>query len=203
MNYKFRQLMLLILLVSLLQACGFRLRGASQLPSTIKIAVIDGVAQYSEAGLAVKQQLESSGAKVLTTADVDTVHFVVRQNDFSRRVLSVDASGTASEYELTYVFSMRVLDSKGKLLVAERAINLNRNYLYDTSNALAKSDEEASIKTQMISLAVRQSMRRIGIKLRQVTALNASPKNTGNTKAPEIKDELVKDAGIDTGVKEK
>ena len=77
--------------------------------------------------------------------------------------------------ELTYEYSMRVLDAKGKLLVTERAVNLNRNYIYDLNNALAKSDEEASIKLQMIQLAVRQSMRRIGIKLKQITDSNSTP----------------------------
>ncbi len=192
-----RKIALLILLASLLPACGFRLRGASNLPNTIKFAVINGVAKYSDASLAVKQQLESAGAKVLSTADVDTVHFTVLQNKFTRRVLSVDASGVANEYELTYVFSMRVLDSKGKILVAERAIDLNRNYIYDPSNALAKSDEEANIKIQMISLAVRQSMRRIGIKLRQTPALNASSgqapvASENKSNQPEIKDSNAK-----------
>ena len=177
-------------MVSLLSACGFRLRGASNLPSTIKYAVIDGVAQYSEVGLAIKQQLESSGAKVLSTADVDTVHFVVLQNKFTRRVLSVNASGTANEYELAYAFSMRVQDPKGKWLVAERPISLNRNYIYDPSNALAKSDEELTIKSQMISLAVRQSMRRIGIKLRKFSSVSSSSENVPQTEMP------VKDSGI-------
>ncbi len=189
MNKLFNQIILLILMVSLLSACGFRLRGASNLPNTIKYAVIDGVAQYSEVGLAIKQQLESSGAKVLSTADVDTVHFVVLQNKFTRRVLSVDASGTANEYELAYDFSMRVQDPKGKWLVAERPINLNRNYIYDPSNALAKSDEELTIKSQMVSLAVRQSMRRIGIKLRKFSSVSSSPENAPQTEIP------VKDSG--------
>ena len=167
--------LIFILIMGLLQSCGFRLRGASELPDTIKFAVIDGVAQYSELALAIKQQLVSSGAKVLTKADVDTYHFVILRNEFSKRVLSVDSSGRANEYELTYEYSMRVLDSKGKLLVTERAINLNRNYIYDIDNALAKSDEEASIKLQMISLAVGQSMRRIGIKLKQILKRNSNP----------------------------
>ncbi len=188
MKIIFRKILFLILLVSLLQSCGFRLRGASNLPSTIKYAVIAGVAQYSEAGLAVKQQLESSGAKVLSTADVDTIHFVVLQNKFSRRVLSVNAAGTANEYELTYTFAMRVLNQKGIVLVSERVINLNRNYIYDPANALAKSDEESNIKSQMILLAVRQSMRRIGIKLRQLPSLNPSSQASQNeTPAKDIK----------------
>lgn len=171
-----------ILIVGLLQSCGFRLRGASELPNTVKFAVIDGVAQYSDLGHAIKQQLVSSGAKVLTKADVDTMHFVVIKNEFSKRVLSVDSSGRANEYELSYRYAMRVLDSKGKLLVPEREINLNRNYIYDLNNALAKSDEEASIKLQMISLAVRQSMRRIGIKLTQLKNPNSKIKAKSNVK---------------------
>ncbi len=191
MKKRLSQIILLILTLSLLSACGFRLRGASNLPATIKYAVIDGVAQYSEVGLAIKQQLEVSGTKVVSTADVDTVHFVVLKNKFTRRVLSVGASGTANEYELAYSFSMRVQDPKGKLLVAERAINLNRNYIYDASQALAKSDEELTIKSQMISLAVRQSMRRIGIKLRQDSDLKPAAEKASPTAKP-VKDSSVK-----------
>ncbi len=191
MKKRLSQIVLLILTLSLLSACGFRLRGASNLPATIKYAVVDGVAQYSEVGLAIKQQLEVSGAKVVSAADVDTVHFIVLKNKFTRRVLSVGASGTANEYELAYSFSMRVQNSKGKLLVAERAINLNRNYIYDASQALAKSDEELTIKSQMISLAVRQSMRRIGIKLRQDLSLKPAAEKASQTAKP-VKDSSIK-----------
>ena len=169
-----------ILVMSLLQSCGFRLRGASELPNTIKFAVIDGVAEFSDLGIAIKQQLVSSGAKVLTTADVDTVHFVVTRNNFSRRVLSIDSAGRANEYGLTYEMSIRVLDAKGGVLVKERIVNLNRNYTYDLDNALAKSNEEANIKLQMISLAVRQSMRRIGIKLRDIKISSSTDKTEEN-----------------------
>lgn len=175
------KIIVFLLISTLLQSCGFRLRGTSELPDTIEYAVIDGVAQYSEVGLAIKQQLVSSGAKVITKADVDTLHFLVLKNNFSKRVLSVDSSGRANEYELTYEYSMRVLDSTGRLLVAERAVNLNRNYIYDLNNALAKSDEEASIKVQMISLAVRQSMRRIGIKLKQLSLKSSNANLTAQS----------------------
>jgi len=169
-----------ILVMSLLQSCGFRLRGASELPNTVKFAVIDGVAEFSDLGIAIKQQLVSSGAKVLTTADVDTVHFVVTRNKFFRRVLSIDSAGRANEYGLTYEMSIRVLDAKGVTLVKERIVNLNRNYTYDLDNALAKSNEEANIKLQMISLAVRQSMRRIGIKLRDIKISSSTDKTEEN-----------------------
>jgi len=174
MKSTYYKIFIFIIVMSLLQSCGFRLRGASELPNTIKFAVIDGVAEFSDLGIAIKQQLVSSGAKVLTTADVDTVHFVVTRNNFSRRVLSIDSAGRANEYGLTYEMSIRVLDAKGGVLVKERIVNLNRNYTYDLDNALAKSNEEANIKLQMISLAVRQSMRRIGIKLRDIT-ISPSP----------------------------
>jgi len=178
----FGQVFILIYVMGILQSCGFHLRGASELPNTVEFAVIDGVAQYSDLGLAIKQQLVSSGAKVLAKADVDTLHFVVLRNQFLKRVLSVDSSGRANEYELTFEYSMRVLDSKGKVLVTERTVSLNRNYIYDPNNALAKSDEEASIKLQMIALAVRQSMRRIGIKLKQLAVPDTNLKSHLNDK---------------------
>ncbi len=178
MKNKYSVLIIIFLLASLLQSCGWRLRGASELPDTVKFAVVDGVAEFSQVGLAIKQQITSSGAKVLSEADIDTIHFVVVENRFIRQVRAVDSAGRVSEYGLSYDFAMRVLDAKGKLLVVEREINLNRVYTYDPNNAIAKSDEEANIKSQMISFAVRQDMRRVGIKLRKILVLNPSKNNT-------------------------
>lgn len=162
-----------LLVIALLQGCGWRLRGASLLPETVRFAMVSGVAEFSKVGLAIKQLITSSGAMLVTEPDTDTIHFVVLENRFTRRVLSVDSSGTANEYGLSYDFRMRVLDGKGKLLVPSRAINLNRVYTYNKNNAIAMSDEEANIKSQMISFAVQQAMRRIGVKLRGIELSNS------------------------------
>lgn len=174
MKNKYSIILVVFLVLSLLQSCGWRLRGAGTLPDTLQYAVISGAAEFSSVGLALKQQITSSGAKVLSKPDVDTIHFVVIKNKFTRRVSSVDSAGRVGEYDLSFSFSLRVLDAKGRLLVAEREVNLNRVYTYDVNNAIAKSDEEANIKLQMISFAVQQSMRRIGIKLRDIELPAAS-----------------------------
>lgn len=168
--------------MSLLQSCGFRLRGSSDLPDTIKFATVQGVAEFSEVGLTIKQHLTSAGAKVLSSADDSTTQFIVVRNIFSRRVLSVDSLGRANEYEIIYEFALRVTDAKGKILVPERTVNLSRNYTYDINNALAKSNEELLIKSQLIVLAVSQAMRRVGVKLRNIGDAPAS--NNANTTTP-------------------
>jgi len=172
-----RKFVVLFLVVSLLQSCGWRLRGASELPNTIKFAVVDGVAEFSELAQAIKQQITSSGAKIVSNPDIDTIHFVVVVDKFIRRVSAVDSSGNATEYGLSYDLAIRVLDAKGKLLVNEYEVNLNRTYTYDASKALASSNEETSIRSQMISFAVRQAMRRIGLKLREMPAFKVKEKD--------------------------
>ena len=176
----FLKVFFFILIVSSLQACGWRLRGASELPSTIKFAFIKGAAEFSQLAQAIKQQITSSGAKIVTEADEDTIHFVVVVNKFNRRVSSVNSSGNATEYGLTYDLAIRVLDGQGKLLVKEYEVNLNRIYTYDATQALANSNEEESIKSQMISFAVRQAMRRIGVKLRNNPAFKEKDKTNKN-----------------------
>jgi len=180
MKKNFTVLVVFLLIGSFLQSCGFRLRGASELPASIEFASVEGVAEFSEAGTAIKQQLVSSGAKVFFKPDELTIRFVVVRNDITKRVLSIDSAGRASEYRISLEFAIRVLDPKGVLLVAEYPVSLNRSYTYDVNNALAKSDEETRLQTEMISFAVRQAMRRIGIKLRDHPYFKVSDKDKNN-----------------------
>jgi len=187
MNKIALKILVLILVASFIQSCGWRLRGASELPSTIRFAVIDGVAEFSQLAQEIKQQLTSSGAKVVTKPDIDTIHFVVVIDKFIRRVSSVNTSGNATEYGLSYDLAIRVLDGKGGLLVKESEINLNRIYTYDATQALANNNEEESIKSQMISFAVGQAMRRIGIKLRNNPEFKVETNKSTNAKDNTVK----------------
>jgi LPS-assembly lipoprotein len=73
----------------------------------------------------------------------------------------VDAQGRAAEYELIYSFNFIVKKSDGELFVPLQKIDLSRDFRFDPNNVLAKDSEEAQIRKDMISFAVRQMMRRI------------------------------------------
>lgn len=164
-----------------LSGCGFRLRGSSDLPPSMKSVIIDGVAEYSPLGQAIRQFLASARANLVDKPDKDTIHFIVTRNKFDKRVLSVTTSGRANEYELRYFLAVKVQNGKGQTMVPGRTVQVVRDYTYNNSNVVASSDEENNIKQQMTTFAVRQAMRRISIVLKKYVADNNLDITAGDT----------------------
>jgi len=158
---------LIICGLALVSGCGFHLRGAVEVPATLKETRIVGIADYSPLSLELKKVLISSGSKVLPATAKTTSTIMISNEVFKRRVLSVDAQGRVAEYELIYSFNFRI-DGEGEtILVPSQQIELNRDYRFDPNNVLAKDAEEAQIRKDMISFAVRQLMRRVEAAIKQ------------------------------------
>lgn len=157
----------MLLIGVLLSACGFHLRGAVELPVPMQQTVAQGVAPYSELGLALSQAWRQSGGSLTFDAEQqpDAVRLVIDRKTFTRRTLAVDSAGRPTEYELQYTLGFGLQSAEGFGLVKPQAITLYREYRFDPANALAKSDEEMRIKQEMIRLAVDQMVRRITTQL--------------------------------------
>jgi len=151
---------------SLLSACGWRLRGGVDLPPVMAKTYIQGVAPFSELGVQLKNTLNSADAKVVSDAKQATASLIIMGNELTRRVLALDNSGRASEYELNYVLRFKVLGENGRELVPAQSVTATRDYLFDPDAILAKSDEEARLRKDMLRLAVQQMFFRINASLR-------------------------------------
>ena len=161
-----RGLLLTLLSLSLI-ACGFHLRGPVELPAALKETRIAGIAEFAPLSLELKKVLTNAGAKVLPASAKSSLSIItIRNEQYERRVLSVDSQGRAAEYGLIYSFSFEVSGDAGKILVASQKIELTRDYRFDPNNVLAKDTEEAKIRTEMIGFGVRQLIRRVNATLK-------------------------------------
>lgn len=158
------QLKALLLLVALINACGFHLRGSggaevSNLTILSPLVINGGETDVllrnqlsralKEAGVTLSEQAE--GSNVLTLNDVTR----------DRRVLTVGADGKISEYELYYAVTFSINDAKGESLVPSQSINVVRNYAFNEQELLAKSAEQARLYDDMRFDMVRMIMRRV------------------------------------------
>ena len=155
---------------SLLSACGWRMRGAIDLPPAMARTHIQGVAPFSELGMQLRNTLTSAGAEVVSEAKQATASLVIYGNEMSRRVLALDTSGRASEYELNYVLRFKVLDAEGRELVHEQTVTATRDYRFNPDAIRAKSDEETRLRKDMLRLAVQQMFFRINATLKTSAA---------------------------------
>jgi LPS-assembly lipoprotein len=157
-------LLTVLVLLSTLPACGFQLRGAAPVAPVAPVLQntrIQGVANFTDLYLELKRNLERAGSQVLDDAKTSAAVLNITQEQLTRRVLTVDAQGRASEYELTYRVGFEVRSAGGETLVPAQSISLLRDYKFDPDNVLAKDTEEQALRKALVTAAVQQMMRRI------------------------------------------
>jgi len=165
------RVLVLTLTAASLGACGFHLRGAVALPAQMDLVYLQGTPPLGELGRAITRSLKSAGSSLSEQRATATAVLVIHQNEVRRRVLSVNSAGQVNEYELSYHlnFELRSPEGQGKakVLVPAQTITMVRDYTFDPNSVLAKGNEEAQLRQDMIGFAVRQMLRRIDSALGQ------------------------------------
>jgi LPS-assembly lipoprotein len=177
------KLSFIVLLIGLLAACGFRLRGGGDLPGyKLPFATIAlGLDPASEFHAQLKRTIEASspGTKVISgSAQAEAVLMVLGDNN-QKTILSLNAAGRAREFQLERVFTFKVL-AKGAATapgapvkytdvpveapteyIASSTISVRRQMNFSDDLVLSKESEEAMLWRDMQSDLVQQLMRRL------------------------------------------
>lgn len=162
------RLILPCVFAALLAACGFQLRGSYSLPyESIYLATGDGVI-----GAGLKRQIRSSGGTRLAQSAADAQATFLPTGELRDSViLSLSSGGRVREKRLRYRYAYRIVDAKGRDLVPQSYVELNRDVSYADSATLAKTQEEDLLWRDMENDLVQQLMRRL------VTAKPVTPKD--------------------------
>lgn len=150
---------LLVLCAAVIAGCGFQLRGSYDLPyESIYVAVPD----TSLIGANLKRAIRASGSTRLADSAGDAQASFLNTYDAREPViLSFSGSGRVREKRLRYRYGYRVVDGKGRNLIAPGMIELNRDLTYADSDVLAKTQEEELLWRDMENDLVQQLMRRL------------------------------------------
>ncbi|MEO6353380.1 MAG: LPS assembly lipoprotein LptE [Burkholderiaceae bacterium] len=150
-----------LLVAAMLSACGFHLRGASDMAMPFK-SIYLGFADTSTLGNSLKRNIRGAGNTVIApdAKDAEAILDVLSETR-DKSVLSLNNQGRVREYTLIYTFKFRVRDGKGKELLAPTEIRLVRDINYDDSQTLAKESEEAMLYRDMQNDLVAQILRRL------------------------------------------
>jgi len=145
-------------LVFLLAACGFQLRGATDLPyETLYMPnATSGIA------LELKRHLQSgSGTRVVDDPKAAQALLQFTEETRAKDILALNTAGRVREYRLLYRVSFRVADGKGGEFLPSNTITLARDITYDDTVALAKETEEQLLFRDMQADMVQQILRRL------------------------------------------
>lgn len=161
-----RLITMLCLLTVGLTACGFKLRGAFELPAELqKIYVVGSQSSYLVRGL--NEMLTYSAEVVKNRADADAV-LTIKKEESENRTLSVDSRGKVRESEMQYAVIYSLVMADGKILLDNEALLLVRDFINDENDIIGRTNESAVIARDLKRDAAQQI-------LRQVQALKVSP----------------------------
>ncbi|ELL0939714.1 luciferase [Vibrio cholerae] len=150
---------LLVLMTSLLTACGFHLRGDYDIPQELSRMSLTSYDQYSTFTRMVHRQLRLNKIDLQAPAeDLPNLHLLSEST--GERTLSLyQTPPLAAEIELTLVATYRI--TVPHLGNRTFTTSVTRSYLSNPLTALAKSVERDMIEDEMRKLAASQIVRQM------------------------------------------
>jgi len=142
----------------LMTACGFQLRGSSNLPfDTIYVPGSGG-----GVALDLKRSIESSSkTRVVDNPKNAQAVFQLIEARQEKEILSLTGAGRVREYRLRYHVRYRVHDAKGRDLVPPTTLNQVRDVTFNDSQVLAKEAEDQLLYRDMQTDMVQQILRQL------------------------------------------
>lgn len=152
--------LLLLLSVLLLSACGFKLRGAYQLPVAMQTTYIDS--QISADFLrSLKLALKASKIKLLDEPADNIAVLKLFKESRTRRTVSVDSKGRAREYTLIYSISFTLNNQDQNFAIEEQELSIERDFIFDPEDVLGNSRGTAQLYDEMQQDLVRLILLRL------------------------------------------
>lgn len=140
------RVLIAVVLICVLQACGFKLRGAVELSSEMSPIYLQ---QNSVLGLGreIESLLVSNKIDLVDDEKHSKAQLVLLKEAKKRRVLSVDSDGQAREYLLSYAVTFSIKIGSAKAI--EDKTSISRSLLYDTDAVLAVVNESEVLYKEM------------------------------------------------------
>lgn len=148
------------LLCSLLvAACGFQLRGSTQLPFTsLHIALPES----SELRAALARTVTSSSqTRIVDDPRQAQAILSVLSDEPSKRILTLNPAGRVTEYQVVRTVVFQVADPNGREIIPRSQITLHRDITFSDNQVLSKESEEALLWRDMQTDLTQQLLRRL------------------------------------------
>ena len=147
----------LILLTLILSACGFQLRGMTEL--SFKNLYIQG--NTLSISRELKQSLNANGIQVVANAENAELLLDLLDETNEKRILSLSGGGLVREFELNYRMSFRTREPASPTWSTVQTVQVRRDFSYNDNALLGKADEEEKLNISMRNDAVHEILRRL------------------------------------------
>jgi len=156
--------LLALMLTSLLAGCGFQLKQRSALPASFGPVSIQGVSTFSSLYRALRSALRQSSINIVE--DTAASHSIHIKPSRERKVLSVNAAGKVSEYELIQRLNYHVTSSSGTMLIDSTRLSRSSYYTVSSTEVLGDSTEENEVYKRLEEDLINQMFDQISAALK-------------------------------------
>lgn len=163
-----RRVAILLLLITLLSACGFHLAKEAQLPAAMSRIAVQGADPYSPLVTDLGKALARSGAQLVEASANPGATLRISANSVRTDVLSVGGNARANEYTIRHHVEFDVVAADDAVLIAPQIIELSRDFTFDASQALGVAAEQ-----ELLTGELRRDM--VQAILRRLQAVQAAP----------------------------
>ncbi len=153
----FIRLYFVSLLIAGLTACGFHLRGPSDIP--FESIFIEGSTLVISKDL--KKYLKTSDIVILQSPKDAELRLELVGEESEKRILSLAGAGTVNEFELYYRVHYRTKLADQAIWSEVQTVGSRRDFTYSDANLLAKQTEEKKLNENMQTDVINAIARRL------------------------------------------
>ena len=111
----------------------------------------------------IKRRIQASSKTAVLESRKDAqAILVINSAELKKKILSVSGTGRVREFQLRYSISFRVNDQKGREIVPDTKVEVNRVLPYSDSAILSAGAEEKMLLKDMKKDAILKLMDRLG-----------------------------------------
>ena len=150
-----------MLVIALLNGCGYQLRGSASLPDVMSVTYVQGLRPYSSLVDDFAYALRTRNVTVAADPVAASATLKITGNNTEKLVLSVDSAGNVLEYEIRQTIRFSVIGPDRREFLPEQVISLSRGFLYTSTDVLAKAREEKLVRRTLQQNLVELAMLRV------------------------------------------
>lgn len=156
-----KKLFLPLMLVLLLSACGFHLRGMVDIPTWLDNVAIISNNNDKQLAAILKAQLEGYHIQVNSDPAFAKYWLVISLVALQQQIISVGASTNPRQYALILTVEFLLQTRKGQIIKPLKKIHVTRQLTVNNDRILGSNDEETILVGEMKQDAVVQIMNQL------------------------------------------
>jgi len=151
-----------IILLTMLAACGFKLRGQAYLPPEIRTIYLKSNAPYGSFTEQLRQTLVSMGIKLVENEKDAPIVLEILNEGTQRQLTGLSTTTPVNTYQLIYTVTFKITDNAGRALGPVRSVSARRAHVVNSSEVLSVNMEYNLLEQDMRREAVYQIINQLG-----------------------------------------